>query len=98
MKPVKLPKRESERDRGYSNILHHLVKGQEKQAMQHGKIIMMLSGMEEKLDSLIEVAGGGTGEALKNLGLAADLLDTESNKLSQAVEQNQPKTGGQNNG
>ena len=78
-KPRK-PKRQSQRDRGYSNIFHH-----------HSKWLKILSqqlaAIDQKVTWLVQ-NGGGVGN-LTVLAKTIDELDTETGKLKASVQANQ---------
>jgi len=80
-KPRK-PKRQSQRDRGYSNIFHH-----------HSKWLKILSqqlaAIDRKVTWLVQHNGGGDNPDLTALAKTIDELDTETGKLKASVQANQ---------
>ena len=83
-KPIPRPKPPSQRDKGYTNILHHLTKNLK-------AVTKRLEHVVSKLDALVE-AGGGGEKGLKQLSKAANRMDAETDKLQSAVAANQPTT------
>jgi hypothetical protein len=71
-KPIRPP---SQRDRGYTNILHHLTKSEEKQSTQY-----------EKIERLLKKIMATQEEVASKLAAVGDKLDKATQEILAAIQ------------